>query len=190
MSTISNTAHIELNNSLPGIVGLFKYSPETAKPLSELAEVLLRGPSTLTTAEREMIASWVSYQNECHFCHTSHGAAVAHNLDGDLNIIDDIKQNFATTKISDKLRALLQIAKKVQILGNKVTSVDIENARKEGATDMEIHHTVLIAAAFCMYNRYVDGLGTWAPNENEEYDEMGKRLAHDGYVAEGESTAI
>src|SRR5690625_1412557 len=117
MSTISNTAHIELNNTLPGIVGLFKYSPETAKPLSELAEVLLRGPSTLTTAEREMIASWVSYQNESHFCHTSHGAAVAHNLDGDLNIIDDIKQNFATTKISDKLRALLQIAKKVQILG-------------------------------------------------------------------------
>src|SRR5690625_3010740 len=175
MSTISNTAHIELNNSLPGIVGLFKYSPETAKPMSELAEVLLRGPSTLTTAEREMIASWVSYDNECHFCHTSHGAAVAHKLDGDLNIIDDIKQNFTTTKISDERRALLQTAKEVQILGNKVTSVDIENARKEGATDMEIHHTVLIAAAFCMYNRYVDGLGTWAPKENEE-DRKSTRL--------------
>src|SRR5690625_6469711 len=100
MSTISNTAHIELNNSLPGIVGLFKYSPETAKPMSELAEVLLRGPSTLTTAEREMIASWVSYQNECHFCHTSHGAAVAHNLDGDLSIIDDIKQDRKSTRLN------------------------------------------------------------------------------------------
>src|SRR5690625_3490246 len=105
MSTISNTAHIELNNSLPGIVGLFKYSPETAKPLSELAEVLLRGPSTLTTAEREMIASWVSYQNECHFCHTSHGAAVAHNLDGDLSIIDDIKQNFRSEEHTSELQS-------------------------------------------------------------------------------------
>lgn len=184
MRTISNTAHIKLNNPLPGIVGLFNYSPETARPLNELAEILLRGPSTLTTAEREMIASWVSYQNECHFCHTSHGAAVAHNLDGDLSIIDDIKQDFAKTEISDKLRALLNIAKKVQILGNKVTEEDIENARNEGATDMEIHHTVLIAAAFCMYNRYVDGLGTWAPQENEEYDEMGKRLAQEGYMAQ------
>src|SRR5690625_7654967 len=148
MSSTSNSAHIELNNSLRGIVGLVKYSTETAIPMIELAEVLLRGPSTLTTADREMIASWVSYQYECHFCHTSHGAAVAHNLDGALSIIDDIIQKFATTKISDKLRALLQIAKKVQILGNKVTPADIENARKEGATDMEIHHTVLITAAF------------------------------------------
>src|SRR5690625_4419905 len=136
MSTISNTAHIELNNSLPGIVGLFKYSPETAKPMSELAEVLLRGPSTLTTAEREMIASWVSYQNECHFCHTSHGAAVAHNLHGDISIIDNIKKTFTTTNISHKPPAMLQIAKKVQTLCNKITPADIDNARKEGATDM------------------------------------------------------
>ncbi len=175
-------AYIKLNNQFPGIVGLMHYRPETAKPLSELAETLLRGPSTLTSAEREMIASSVSYQNECHFCHSSHGAAAAHHLDGNLDLLDDIKAGFEKTDISPKLRALLSIASKVRELGNKVKPEDIEAARSEGATGLEIHDTVLIAAAFCMYNRYVDGLGTWAPEEKEAYDETGKMLAHEGYM--------
>ena len=175
-------SYIDINNNLPGIVGLMAYRPETAKPLNELAEVLLRGESTLTSAEREMIASYVSYQNECHFCHSCHGAAAAHHLDGNLDLLDDIKAGFKTTEISPKLRSLLTIAKKVQILGNQVTSEDIDAARNEGATDREIHDAVLIAAAFCMYNRYVDGLGTWAPKENEDYDDTGRMLAHEGYV--------
>lgn len=175
-------SYIELNNNFPGISGLLEYRPETAKPLSELAEVLLRGPSSLSSAEREMIASYVSYQNECHFCHTSHGAAAAHHLDGNLDLIDDIKNNFEKTEITQKLRKLLNIAKKVQVMGNQVTKEDIEAAKAEGATDREIHDTVLIAAAFCMYNRYVDGLGTWAPDEKEAYDESGKRLAKVGYL--------
>ena len=167
---------------MPGIIGLMQYRPETAKPLSELAEILLRGPSTLTSAERELIASYVSHQNECHFCHSSHGAAAAHHLDGDLDLLDEIKNGFKNRDISPKLRALLSIAKKVQINGNRVTEDHIENARNEGATDREIHDTVLIAAAFCMYNRYVDGLGTWTPEEKEAYDDTGKRLAHEGYL--------
>ncbi len=175
-------AFIELNNNLPGIVGLLAYRPETAKPMNELAEILLRGESTLTSAEREMIASYVSHQNECHFCHSSHGAAAAHHLDGNLDLMDDIKAGFKKTEISSKLRALLNIAKKVQKMGNRVSEEDIENARNEGATDREIHDTVLIAAAFCMFNRYVDGLGTWAPKEKEAYDETGKMLAHEGYL--------
>lgn len=174
-------AFINLKNNLPGIVGLMQYRPETAKPLNELAEILLRGPSTLTSAEREMIASHVSYRNECHFCHSCHGAAAAHHLDGNLDLLQDIKNNFKTTNISNKLRALLNIAEKVQILGNQVTQDDIDAAKTEGATDLEIHDTVLIAAAFCMYNRYVDGLGTWAPDEDAAYDETGRMLAHEGY---------
>ncbi len=175
-------AHIKLENKMPGIVGLMHYRPETAKPLNELAETLLRGPSTLSMAEREMIASYVSYQNECHFCHSAHGAAAAHHLDGDLNLLDDIKAGFKKTDISDKLRTLLNIAKKVQVLGNKVEQDDIEAAKKEGATDLEIHDTVLISAAFCMFNRYVDGLGTWAPEDAKAYNETGKMLAHEGYL--------
>lgn len=175
-------AHIDLNNDEPGIVGLFHFRPEMAKPLCELAETLLRGPSSLSSGEREIIASYVSYKNECHFCHTSHGASAAHHFDGDLSLIDDIKQNLEKTDISPKLRALLEIAGKVQQGGNNVRKSDVEKARNEGATDREIHDTVLIAAAFCMYNRYVDGLGTWAPEANEDYNEMGKQMAHEGYT--------
>lgn len=175
-------AHIDLNNDKPGIVGLFHFRPDTAKPLCELAETLLRGPSPLSSGEREMIASYVSYQNNCHFCHTSHGASAAHHFDGDLSLIDDIKRDFEQTDISLKLRALLDIAKKVQKSGREVGEEDVRKAKEAGAKDREIHDTVLIAAAFCMYNRYVDGLGTWAPEENEAYNEMGKMMAREGYM--------
>jgi uncharacterized peroxidase-related enzyme len=175
-------AYIDIKNDMPGIIGLLSYRPETAKPLGEFTEILLRGPSTLTSAEREMIASYVSHHNDCHFCHTSHGAAAAHHLDGDLSLIDDIKNDFENTEITPKLRTLLDIARHVQQSGNKVASADIEKAKEAGATDLEIHDTVLIAAAFCMFNRYVDGLGTWAPEEKEAYDESGRQLAKVGYT--------
>lgn len=175
-------AYIQLlNEELPGISGLLTNNPRTAVPLLNLAETLLRGPSTLTSGERELIASYVSHLNDCHFCHTSHGAAAAAHLACDLSIIDDIKQNFAQTSISPKLRALLNIAAKVQKGGKHVLETDVAAARSEGATDEEIHDSVLIAAAFCMFNRYVDGLGTWAPKENEAYREMGEKMAFLGY---------
>lgn len=177
-------AHIDLNNDKPGIVGLFHFNPETAKPLCQLAETLLRGPSPLSSGERELIASYVSYQNNCHFCHTSHGASAAHHLGEDLSLIDEIKQNFKERDISPKLRALLGIAGKVQQSGLSVKESDIQNAKEQGASNREIHDTVLIAAAFCMYNRYVDGLGTWAPEEKEAYNDMGKLMATEGYTRE------
>lgn len=177
-------AHIKLNNeNLPGISGLFDFRQETAKPLSELAETLLRGDSTLTSGERELIASSVSYWNDCHFCHSSHGAAAAAHLQKNVDLLDDIKKGLEETPISDKLRKLLNIARKVQQSGRNVSNQDIQAAKDEGATDTEIHDTVLIAAAFCMFNRYVDGLGTWAPEQNEAYKEMGERLAFEGYAA-------
>lgn len=176
-------AHIKLlNEELPGIVGLLNYRPETAQPLLLLADTLLRGPSSLTSGEREIIAASVSYKNDCHFCHTSHAAAAVAHLKCDIGLIDDIKAGLPHTEISEKLRALLEIAHHVQQNGKNVTDDDIGRARALGATDLEIHDTVLIAAAFCMYNRYVDGLGTWAPQPNEAYLEMGERMAHVGYV--------
>jgi len=183
-------AHIDLKNDFPGIVGLLEYSPETAKPLLDLAETLLRKPSTLSSGERELIASYVSHKNECHFCHTSHGASAAHHLGLDLSLIDDIKKDFQNTEISPKLRSLLDIAGKVQKSGKEVTERDIIKAKNTGATDKEIHDTVLIAATFCMYNRYVDGLGTWAPVPNEAYDEMGEKMAHEGYLRKRSGTSF
>jgi uncharacterized peroxidase-related enzyme len=176
-------AHITLNNeNLPGIVGLLDYSPATAAPLTELADALLVADSTLSKGERELIAASVSYWNGCHFCHTSHAAVAVAHFNTDISLIDDIKKGLPHNDISEKLRTLLNIAHHVQQGGKKVTPEDIEAARKEGATDKEIHDTVLIAAAFCMYNRYVDGLGTWAPENNEAFLEMGQRIAHEGYA--------
>jgi uncharacterized peroxidase-related enzyme len=175
-------AHIRLPEGIPGILGPMAFSPETAKPLNELAEVLLRGPNTLTRAEREMIATYVSSRNDCYFCQTVHGAVAAHHLGGNQELIDEMKRNFEAAAISGKLKALLAIAGKVQQGGKSVSSADIERARQHGATDKEIHDTVLIAAAFCMYNRYVDGLATWAPRDPEIYRQSGAQLAEKGYV--------
>lgn len=103
------------------------------------------------------------------------------HLSCDITLIDDIKRDFIEIPVSPKLRTLLNIAAKVQKGGKNVLEEDVHAARAEGATDQEIHDTVLIAAAFCMFNRYVDGLGTWAPKENEAYREMGERMAFVGY---------
>ncbi len=176
-------AHITLTNEqLPGIIGLMHYRPETAAPLNQLAEILLRGPSTLTPGEREIIASSVSWWNDCHFCHTTHGAAAAAHHGGDLNLIDEIKAGLPESNLSSKMRALLAIAHHVQQSGKMVTDEDIAAGRNAGATDVEIHDTVLIAATFCMFNRYVDGLGTWSPQPKEAYKEVVEMLAFKGYL--------
>jgi len=175
-------AHITVPPGLPGIVGPLTFSPDTAKPLLILAETLLRGPNTLTSAEREMIAAHVSYRNNCDFCQLSHSAAAAAHLDGNYDLVEAVKTNPETAGISEKMKALLVIAGKIQQSGKQVSEDDVARARKHGATDKEIHDTVLIAAAFCMYNRYVDGLATWQPLERDAYHDMGQRMAREGYV--------
>jgi uncharacterized peroxidase-related enzyme len=167
---------------MPGIVGLLTQFKKTAKPLTELAQVLLRGDSTMSEGERELIAALVSARNECKFCMRSHGATAGHLLDGNKELVKQVQEDFRTAPVSDKMKALLNIAAKVQKSGREVTEQDIAEARKEGATDQEIHDTVLIAAAFCLYNRYVDGLGTFAPDNEDVYDEHGRELATEGYV--------
>ena len=179
--------HIQLPEGLPGILGPMAFRPETTEPLNALAEVLLRGPNSLTPGEREMIATYVSSENDCFFCQTIHGAVAAHHLGDNEGLVRAIKLDFEAAPISDKLKALLAIAGKVQKGGKNVTSQDISRAREQGATDKEIHDTVLIAAAFCMYNRYVDGLATWAPTDLEIYRQSGQRLAEQGYAASTES---
>jgi uncharacterized peroxidase-related enzyme len=182
-------AHIRLQDGLPGIVGPLAFSPDTARPLRQLAEVLLRGPNTLTSAEREMIAAHVSYRNECDFCQLSHSAAAAAHLGGNYDLVESVKLTPEAADVSNKLKALLAIAGKVQRGGKLVTAEDIARARQDGATDKEIHDTVLIAAAFCMFNRYVDGLATWQPRERQAYREMGETMAREGYVRPGQQVS-
>src|ERR1700683_642401 len=178
--------HIPLSPDLPGIRGAMAFRPETARPLNDLVEILLRGPSTLTPGERELIATYVSSRNCTEFCHNIHGAIAAAHLGGNEALVKQVKVDFMQAEISPKLKALLVIAGKVQQDGKLVTAADVDAARQHGATDLEIHDTVLIAAAFCMYNRYVDGLGTVQPDDEALYRERGRRVARDGYVTVSE----
>lgn len=175
--------HITLPDALPGIVAPMTQYPETAKHLNALAEALLRGPSSLTPGERETIATCVSGGNETVFCEKSHAAAARVLMGEQAPLVDLALRNPEHPDLSEKMRALLAIALKVRRSGQLVSTDDVARARAAGADDQAIHDTVLIAAAFCMYNRYVDGLATWQPKEDEMYVEVGLRLARHGYVS-------
>ena len=174
--------HIDLPEGVPGIVSAMQFRPETAVPLNALAEALLRADNTLSRGERELIAAYVSSLNECQFCQASHSAFAALQLDGGMNVVEQVKRDPDSAPVSDKLKALLHIAAKVTNDGRSVTAEDVEAARAEGATDVEIHDAVLIAAAFCMFNRYVDGLATWSPTDPEMYAMNAQRIVENGYV--------
>src|ERR1700730_11693509 len=174
--------HIALNSDEPGIRGLLRFRPETARPLSELAEVLLRGPSTLTRGERELIAAYVSALNDCRYCLSSHSASAAAQLLGGMALVEQVRADADSAPVSAKLKALLAIAAAVQQSGLSVRAEQIAGARAAGATNLEIHDTVLIAATFCMFNRYVDGLATMAPDDPALYAAGAQHLIKEGYL--------
>ena len=173
-------AHIQVEEGVPGIRSLVLFRPETGKPLYDLAQVLLRGESPLSEADRELIAAYVSHRNSCVFCTNSHAAAARCLYGDEKNTVDDVLKDMQQSGITDKLKSLLHIAGKVQILGKEVSPEDIVAARELGATDREIHDTVLIAATFCMFNRYVDGLASFTPMDPAIYEAMGERMKN-GY---------
>jgi uncharacterized peroxidase-related enzyme len=179
-------AHIDLGDvderEHPGIRGLMAFRPETAKPLNDLAETLLRSPNSMTPGERELIAAYVSGLNECNYCCSSHSAFAAAQLDAGMPLVDQVRADLDAAAVSTKLRALLRIAGAVRDDGRTVTPELVAAAKDEGATDVEIHDTVLIAAAFCMFNRYVDGLGTTVPEDPATYySRSARRIVDAGY---------
>jgi uncharacterized peroxidase-related enzyme len=173
--------HINVDKNLPGIRSLMAFSPDTATPMGELANLLLRSNEGLSMADRELIATHVSYLNDCFYCQQSHGAIAVCYLDGNTDLVEQVKNDYPHADIPDKLKALLSIAASVQKGGRFVTPVQVEAARKLGATDMDIHDTVLIAAAFCMFNRYVDGLGSYTPADLSTYPPRARQIAENGY---------
>src|ERR1700727_411815 len=173
----------ELGREFPGIVGLMTFRPETAAPINELVNILLRGENTLPPGDREMIDAHVSWRNDCFFCQTIHGAVAAAQLGHDEKLVQTVKTDWASADISPKLKTLLNIAGRVQQGGKQITEEDVTAAREQGATDREIHDTVLIAAVFCMCNRYVDGLGTWAPQDPGIYRARAAEIVEHGYSA-------
>lgn len=175
--------HIALPEGYPGIRSLFMYNPATAAPLNQLVQVLLHdsSSSTLTPGERELIAAYTSHLNNCRYCANTHGAIARYQLGNKPETVQQVIGDPDTAAISGKMKALLKIAAKVQQDGKNVSTPDIEFAKQNGATENEIHDTVLIAAAFCMYNRYVDGLATWAPEDPAIYDAIGRQRSSEGY---------
>jgi uncharacterized peroxidase-related enzyme len=173
--------YIPLESHLPGITGLLEYRKDSGQPIRELTQILMRGQSTLTEGERELIASVVSAGNQCTFCSSAH-TATADLLIGDHETSQKVKQDIATAPVSEKMKALLTIASLTGKGGKYVTAESIKNAKAAGATDIEIHDTVLIAGLFCLYNRYVDGLSTELPAENSYFDQLAQRLVNHGYM--------
>lgn len=177
-------AHIDLRNEAPGILGLMAYKPITALALNQLAETILRGPSSLNQGERELIAGVVSYYNDCSFCHLSHAAVAEFCLDREYGYTAKVASDIEGSDVSSKMKGLLHIAKKVHEGGRAVSTEDIARAKSSGASDEEIHDTVLVAAAFCMFTRYVDGLGTFTPRPDDPYYvKAAIRLGEKGYLA-------
>ena len=174
--------HIALNSAQPGIRGLLQYRPETGRPISDLADVLLRGPSSLTRGERELIGAYVSALNDCRYCSSSHAATAAAQLPGGMELVGQVCADPAAAPVSAKVKTLLAIAAAVQRSGHDVTEARWPRPAQAGATDLEIHDTVLIAAMFAMFNRYVDGLATVAPDDPAVYAAGAQRLVRDGYV--------
>jgi len=174
-------AHIKLDPDLPGILGPLALRPELRKSLATFTDQLMRGDNSLSRGERELIGAYVSYLNECFFCEQSHGSLAQHYLQCEINFIEEVKRDFKATPLSDKMKALLTIAGSVQKSGKSVTIDQIEAAKNSGATDLEINDTVLISSLFCMFNRYVDGLDTWAPQAKESYIQDAPMRAKLGY---------
>lgn len=181
-------SHVPVPPEAPGILGLFAFRPETAGPLNALADALLRGPSSLSRGERELVAAFVSSRNHCEFCCGSHSAFAAHQLEGGYDVVDAALEAPEKAPVSERMRALLAVAAEVQRGGREVRAETVASARAAGADDVAIHDTVLIAAAFCMFNRYVDGLATTPAPGRPAYDEMAKLIVEHGYV--GSATAM
>jgi uncharacterized peroxidase-related enzyme len=175
-------SHIDLPPGVPGIIGPMMKYPKAEQPLNALAEALLRGPSPLSPAERELIATYVSSLNDCLFCMNTHGAAARALYGSDRVVVDEVIVHAESADLPPKMKALLAIARSVQQGGRRVSPADVARARAAGANDEAIHDTVLIAAAFCMFNRYVDGLATPIPDERT-FAPAGQRLAQEGYLS-------
>lgn len=173
--------YIPLKENLPGITGLLDYRKDTALPIRELTEILLRGESTLSEGERELIASVVSHGNECSFCTAAHSATADLLLKNE-GISDKVKSDVTTAPVSEKMKTLLTIAAATQKNGKLVTPEMVDAAKAAGATDRELHDTVLIAALFSLYNRYVDGLASVTPSDPEFYNRLAQILGDKGYL--------
>lgn len=173
--------HVTIAGGEPGSIGLLAAFRATGRPLNDLADAVMRGPSSLTRAERELIAAYVSSGNGCYFCTHAHAATARHLYGDRASVVTGVLADPAAADLDEEMRALLAIAAKVRRGGRRVTDSDVRRARAAGADDRAIHDAVLIAAVSSLFNRYVDGLAADAPRDPAAYAEIGARIAARGY---------
>jgi uncharacterized peroxidase-related enzyme len=173
--------YINIPSELEGMRGLLAFRPAIAPALTALTETILRSDEGLNMGQRELIGAYVSSLNDCHICQCVHSAAAQCLLAEVPGLVEQVIENYENAPLSNKMKALLSIAASVRRNGNDVLPEDIDRARIAGASDLEIHDTVLIAALFDMFNRYLDGLGMVSLSSNAILAERGKNLAKHGY---------
>ena len=174
----------------PGILTALRLTPNLGIHLRGLADELLvndfRG-ATIVRAEREMLATAVSAANDCFFCMDSHAAHATALLE--VTGRTDLEPLLETVKVGssegfdDKMRALLHIARTVQREPRRLSAADVATAHAAGATDADVQLAVLIAAAFSMYNRMVEGFRARTPPTTEMYGDRAAEIAANGYSA-------
>lgn len=173
-------AFIQVNEKAYGISSLLSHYSGSGRIINQLCNHLLSEETEgLCCADREIIASFVSRLNECTFCSASH-TAIAEEMSGKKGVIEAAVCDIEGADIPDKLKALLKIAATVQRDAKEMSQLLVDTAREHGANDRDIHDTVLIAAAFCMLNRYVDGLGTDTPDDPDYYIKDAKAFVQSG----------
>lgn len=167
----------------PGILVAMNLAPGLATHLRGLADELLVKDfpgATITRGERELLATAVSAANDCFYCMDTHGA-FACAIDTDLHdLLDGIKSG-GTHGVSPKLAALLTISRTVAKHGRQLTAAEVGAARDAGASDADTQLAVMIAAAFAMYNRMVDGFRAKTPPSTEAYAARAQQIAAHGY---------
>lgn len=180
---------MEMTTNLPGIVGLFAYSPTSAKPLKLLAEEVLRNPSfsRIEVGKRELIATMVSHWNECMFCQQSH-KAVAYQLLGE-DYVTKVFNGKPDRHMAQMLMVAADVTKSTvssawikQILKPIVQAPPVEGEEITALSEREEHDITLIASMFNMYNRYVSGMRVANPDLSwDDYMTMAKHIIETGY---------
>jgi uncharacterized peroxidase-related enzyme len=173
---------------VPGIGAAMRLTPELGLHLRGLADAVLVHDypgATITRAEREMLATALSASNDCFYCmdsHAEHASAVLERDGGTERaaLLEDLKLG-ALHGLDRKMQALVQIARTVGRRSRDLSAEDVEAARAAGATDADVQLAVLIASAFSMYNRLVDGFRARTPTNPEAYRERAAEIAEHGY---------
>lgn len=161
------------------LLDVFRAYPDTARPLLDYHERLMRGPSPLTVAERELVAAYVSGLNGCDYCYGVH-ETTARSFGVAPETLTDLLGGLDTAQVADRIRVLLRYVGRLTMTPARVSPSDAQAVLEAGWTEQALHDAVAVCALFNFMNRFVNGLGITA--DQSYFDLSGQRLAGGGYA--------